>query len=175
MAKQRRMVEYGYEEQDELQEKGTLVVLDVFHDTTAAEVEKILAIAEAKKFVKVVFFPHNDKTLSSMGLRDAPPYYKRVQHLEGLLDEISSPMAVRIDTWEDKRKKYTPMELILRYLAETYRAPFFLYLTDGYANHFATFASFEACIKSVRLLIDPKYGVPAHPRLTAFENRWDYV
>lgn len=175
MAKQRKMVEYGYEEHDELQEKGTLVVLDAFHDTTAEDVAKILEIAEARKFLKVVFFPHNEKTLNSMGFREAAPFYKRVQHLETLLEETSSPMAVRVDVWEEKRKKYTPMELILRYLEETYRAPFFLYLTDGYANHFATFASFEPCIKSVRLLIDPKYGLSAHPNLTEFQNRWDYV
>ena len=98
------MVEYVYEVHDELQEKGTLVVLDAFHDTTVAEVAKILEIAEAKKFVKVVFFPHNNKTLVSMGMRDAPPFYKRVQHLESLLDEVSSPVAVHIDSWEEKRK-----------------------------------------------------------------------
>jgi hypothetical protein len=80
-----------------------------------------------------------------------------------------------VDIWEEKRKKYTPLELLLRYFEEKYRAPYFLYVSDGYANAMAQFASFDECLKKVRLLIDPKYGVSAHPKLTKVEHRWEYV
>jgi len=174
MAKQRKMMEYGYEPM-EFDEKGTLLVLDSFEEFSQADLAKVLAVAEAKKFTKVVLFPHNEKTLRTMGATDVPPFHKRVKHLESLIDDISTPIAIQIDPWEEKRKKYTPIELLLRYFEESYQAPFFLYVTDGYANVFATFASFGECIKKVRLLIDPVHGIKAHPQLEKHSNRWDYV
>lgn len=169
------MVDFGHKE-TELQARGTLLVLDAFDEFELDDLQKIIELAEQKHFLKIVLFPHHEKTLRSMGLEDVPAYHKRVKHLHSLVDELpGSVVALRIDTWEEKRKKYTPMELILRYAEETYKGPFFLYLTDRYANHFSTFASFEECIKKVRLLINPKYGVPLSKKMENHEKRWETI
>jgi hypothetical protein len=177
MAKERQVVDFGYQETPlDVQSRGTLVVLDSFDEFEVEELQHIMEVAKGKHFVKVVLFPHNEKTLRSMGHRDVTPFHKRVKHLEALVEELSpSPIGIRIDRWEEKRKKYTPMEMILRYVEETYKAPYFLYLTDQYANLFSTFASFEECLTKVRLLITKKEGVHPTSKLETFEKRWEYV
>ncbi|MGZ4133577.1 MAG: hypothetical protein ACXVC1_00250 [Tumebacillaceae bacterium] len=177
MTKERHMVEFGHRDRElDVQSRGTLVVLDGFDEFEAEDLQHIMNVAEGKHFIKVVLFPHNEKTLRSMGYRDMAPFYKRVKHLDALIEDMpSSPIALRVDNYEEKRQKYTPMEMILRYVEETYKAPYFLYLTDRYANHFSTFASFEECLKKVRLLIVPKYGTTLTSKLEKAEKRWEYV
>lgn len=169
------MVEFGHQP-DEVVARGTLLVLDAFDEFEADDLQKVIEVVERKHLVKVVLFPHNEKTLRSMSYREVPAFHKRVKHLESLVDDLPpSAPPLRIDTYEEKRKKYTPMELILRYAEETYQGPYFLYVTDAYANLFATFASFEECMKKVRLLIEPKYGVTLSSKFTKLEKRWEIV
>jgi nicotinic acid mononucleotide adenylyltransferase len=174
MAKRAKMVEYGYNEAEVL-EKGTLLVLDSFEEFVQEDLEKIVSVAEDKKFTKIVLFPHTEKTLKSMGEGSVSAYHARVKQLVHLVDESRSSLPIVIDKWEEKRKKYTPMELILRYFEESYKPPLFLYLSDRYANAFSAFASFEECIKKVRLLVEQKHQLPPTSRLEKFQNRWDYV
>jgi nicotinic acid mononucleotide adenylyltransferase len=177
MAKERQMVDFGYQESElDVQSRGTVVVLDSFDEYEGKDLQHIVDVAEGKHFIKVVLFPHNEKTLRSMGHREGAPFHKRVKHLETLVEELpATPIGIRIDRWEEKRKKYTPMEMILRYVEETYKAPYFLYLTAEYANLFSTFASFEECLKKVRLLITKQEGVQPTSKLEKFEKRWEYV
>jgi nicotinic acid mononucleotide adenylyltransferase len=174
--RERRMVDFGYQEKPDTRgERGTLCVLDSFDETTLGDVEKMLAIAEGRAFQKVVFFPHNEKTLRSMGLKAVSPFHQRVRRLEELIEEARSPVTAVVDVWEEKRKKYTPLELIVRYFEETYPGPFFLYLNDGYANACAGFASFAEIIRKVRLLINPVHEVRMHPQLMNYQHRWEKV
>jgi len=176
VAKNRRIVEFGYEPaQEQGDVRGTLVVLDAFEGSTAEQMERLAALAELRSFARVVLFPHNEKTLKTMSRQSFAPFYKRVEALEELLDALQTPVDIRIDVWEEKRKKYTPLELTVRYLEEAYAKPLVLYMTDGYANVLATFASFEEIIRKHRLFIEPRYGVAPHPQLLAHERRWELL
>lgn len=174
MAKRSKLVDYGHKE-GEAVEKGTLFVLDSFEGFEEADLAKIVELAETRRFTKIVLFPHNEKTLRTMGEEGVSAFHARVKNLAYLADDSRSTLPIVVDKWEEKRKKYTPMELIVRYFEESYRAPYFLYLTDRYANIFSTFASFEEVIKKVRLVIDRKNGLLPTSRLDEYQNRWDYV
>ncbi|PWK15647.1 hypothetical protein [Tumebacillus permanentifrigoris] len=177
MAKDKRMVEHGYDPkiaQDPA--RGTILMLDAFVDFEAADLAKIVEFAEVRNFAQIVLFPHHEKTAKNMGWTELPAFHKRLKAVDAMVDDLpSTAVRVTVDNWEEKRKKYTPLELILRYFEEKYRPPYFLYVTDGYANAMAQFASFDECMKKVRLVIDQKYDVPAHPKLTKVEHRWEYV
>ncbi|MFD2168576.1 hypothetical protein [Tumebacillus lipolyticus] len=172
MAKRANMMEFGYEERAE---KGTLIALDSFERWTADDLARVVAEAHLRKFTKIVLFPHHEKTLKSMGESGVSPYHARVKKLRHLVDEQRSTIPIAIDNWEEKRKKYTPIELILRYFEESYRPPYFLYLSDRYANQFSAFASFEACIKKVRLLIWQQDRTDLTARLMQYSHRFDIV
>jgi hypothetical protein len=174
MAKRSNLVDYGHKE-GEAVEKGTLFVLDSFEEFTEEDLAKIVELAETRRFTKIVLFPHNEKTLRTMGEEGVSAFHARVKNLAYLAYDSPSSLPIVVDKWEEKRKKYTPMELIVRYFEESYRAPYFLYLSDRYANIFSTFASFEECIKKVRLVIDQKHGLLPTSRLDDYQNRWDYV
>lgn len=174
LAKGNRQVEYGFKPEDAT-EKGTLIVLDSFDGFTADRLAKIAETAEAKQFARLVLFPHNEKTLKTMTSLAVQPFHKRAALLEDLVDDLRTGVRVSIDKWEEKRKKYTPVELLLRYFEETYPAPFFFYVTDGYANMFAAFASFDEMIRKVRLLVERRDGVPPSAKLAEVRKRWEYA
>ncbi|MCX7569743.1 hypothetical protein OS242_07180 [Tumebacillus sp. DT12] len=175
MAKQRKMVDFGYGEQVFDAAKGTLLVLDSFDAFTEHDLRQILELAERRRFSRIVLFPHNEKTLATLGVRDASPFHRRVKEIESLLDDVRTDAYIRIDTFEEKRKKYTPMELILRHIGERHPGPYFLYLSAGYANAFAGFASFPELIRGVRLIIHGSGGYARHPMLEKFEKRCDFI
>ncbi|ASS75358.1 hypothetical protein CIG75_10390 [Tumebacillus algifaecis] len=174
MAKRSKLVEYGHSDGD-MVEKGTLFVLDSFEGFSEQELSRIIEVAETRKFTKIVLFPHNEKTLRTMGETGVSAFHTRLKNLVALANDTRSTLPLVVDRWEEKRKKYTPIELIVRYFEESYRAPYFLYLTDRYANLISTFASFEECIKKIRLIIDQKEGLLPTSKLKQYQNRWDYV
>lgn len=177
MAKDNRMVEYGFDPNIAKDPaKGTIVVLDAFDDFSEEDLVKLVSLAQTRSFAQIVLFIHHEKTLKTMGWESVPAFHKRLKALQALVDDLpSTEIKIVVDSWEDKRKKYTPLELILRYLEEKYRPPFFLYVSDHYANAMATFAFFDECMRKVRLLINQKYGHPVHPKLTRVQNRWEHV
>ncbi|KEO83482.1 hypothetical protein [Tumebacillus flagellatus] len=177
MAKEKRMVEYGYDPNLTADPaKGTIIVPDAFGDWDDDRMQKLVEFAEVRSFAQIVLFPHHEKTLKSMGWPEVPAFHKRVKELQSLVDDLP-PTAVKItlDVWEEKRKKYTPLELIVRYLEEKYRPPFFLYVSDAYANAMAGFASFDELIRNLRLVIETRYGVGQHPKLAKVEHRWEQI
>ncbi|MBL0388634.1 hypothetical protein JJB07_18675 [Tumebacillus sp. ITR2] len=177
MAKDNRIVEFGYDPKIATDPgKGTIVVLDAFADWKQEQLTQLVEFAEVRSFAQIVLFPHHEKTLKTMGWPEVPAFHKRVKALDALVDDLpSTPVKIGIDVWEEKRKKYTPLELIVRYLEEKYRPPFFLYVSDAYANSMAGFASFDELIRKVRLLINPRYGVGENPKLTKVQHRWEHV
>jgi hypothetical protein len=175
MAKERRMVQYGHQEQDLLKEKGTLLVLDAFDGFDEEALRLVLEVAETRRFARVVLFPHQDKTLKPMGLTAEQSFALRLRGLQELVAATITPVHVSVDRYEEKRKKYTPLELIVRHAEDKYPSPLFLFVSETYANAIAGFASFEECIRRVRLLLHGESGRRVHPRLDEYEKRWDYI
>lgn len=81
---------------------------------------------------------------------------------------------VIVESWEGKRKKYTPIDAALRHLTDKYQAPHFIYMSPEMANVFASFSSFEEWIVKLRLILSSK-PEQVHSRLEKFSHRWDSV
>lgn len=165
-------VPYGYEPPKESR-KGTLIYYDAFELTTDEELDLAAQQVMTRNFTKLVLFPMHEESVRRMTKEPVSAYYKRVDRLhEWKRDREYS--WVTVEGWEGKRKKYTPIDSVLRHVSEVYQAPYFLYMTADMANLFASFASFEEWIKKIRLLLasEPEW---LHPKLQKFEHRWDVI
>ncbi|WNR42177.1 hypothetical protein [Paenibacillus roseipurpureus] len=174
MAREQIKVPFGYEPQEE-STKGTVIVCETFEDWTELEVKALIAWAEERKFVRVILYPQHEETLRRMDIRAAQPYYARVKHITALVDEMDTPLQVDVDTWEGKRKKYTPLDTSFSFLTEKSPSPHFICMSDRYANLFVTYPSFKEWIKKARLVIFTEFHVPLHGKLKDYEGRWETV
>lgn len=171
-----RTVPFGYaEEKTGETSRGTLIYYDTFsqpsEETLEAALGRAASFAVRRSFARLVLYPLHEETVKRMRGRPVEPYYKREQRLFDWR-EASGRGDVAIETWEGKRKKYTPMEAALRHLAESYPAPLFLYLSPETANAFASFSSFDEWIAKVRLVLAEPPATP-HPKLSQQRHRWD--
>lgn len=167
-------VPYGYEP-PKASRKGTLIFYDSFEQVTDDQLERAAIMADTRSFVQLVLYPLHESTMKRMSRDVVQPYFKREDRLHDWKREHgASPSRIRVEGWEGKRKKYTPMEAALRHMTAEYPAPHFLYLTTEMANIFASFDSFKEWITKVRLIID---GQPTnlHPKLEQYEHRWEWV
>ncbi|OCT14429.1 hypothetical protein A8709_26855 [Paenibacillus pectinilyticus] len=174
MARDQIKVPFGYEPPPDT-EKGTVFVFETFEDWTEREMNGFIAWAESKKFVRAVFYPQHEETLRRMDIRAELPYYARVKHLESLLEDVDTTLSIELDKWEGKRKKYTPLDTSLSFLAEKSPSPYFICMSDRYANLFVTYPSFKEWIKKARLVIFTQFRVPLHGKLNDYADRWETV
>ncbi|QJD87944.1 hypothetical protein [Cohnella herbarum] len=172
MNTQPQKVPFGYEPPID-REKGTLIYYDTFEQTTEEELDLALEAAVARSFAKFVLYPIHEETAKRMSKEPVSPYYKREKLLREWEPERGR-IAIAIDGWEGKRKKYTPIDSALRHLTETLPAPHFLLVTPQTANQFASFASFEEWIVKIRLLMSSEPS-RLHPRLEQNRHRWDLM
>lgn len=174
MAKEQIKVPYGYEPPAETQ-KGTLFVFETFEDWTELEMSACITWAEERKFVRVTFYPQHEETLRRMDIKTEMPYYARVKHVEALMEEVPTILEIELDKWEGKRKKYTPLDTSLNFLTEKSPSPYFICMSDRYANLFVTYPSFKEWIKKARLVIFTQFRVPLHGKLNDYADRWETV
>ncbi|MFC7679347.1 hypothetical protein [Paenibacillus sp. GCM10028914] len=165
-------VPYGYEPPKE-EVKGTLIYYDTFEDTRETDLNKALEVFDNLSFKKLVLYPLHEETVKRMSKEPVSAFYKREKPLLAWEKEVSRSNVI-IESWEGKRKKYTPIDTALRHLAEKYPAPHFVYMTPEMANAFASFSSFEEWMVKLRLILAAKPNQP-HPRLEKFSHRWDTV
>lgn len=174
MARDRIVVPFGYEPiEDGI--KGTLFVLDDFETITHVDIHRIFELGYKRSFEKIVFYPLHEQTLKRMFGDGYRPYFKRVEVLESLLNDVHTDISFNIDKFEGKRKKYTPIETALIFLMEKYNKPYFLYISNEYANKLLTYQTTEQWIKDVKLLIHFKSDVIHTEPLRKFQNRWENV
>ncbi|MFD7521653.1 hypothetical protein [Paenibacillus chitinolyticus] len=173
MARGNTMVPFGYEEEPPAQ-RGTLLIFETFEDWSEDEIGLIKSIADQRKFRKVVFYPQHEESLKRMGIPSASPYHKRVKLLEELLRDMPAERYT-VDTWEGKRKKYTPVDTSLRFLTEKFASPYFVMMNDRYAAEFAGYKGFDEWIRKVRLLVWKRFGVPLPGKLLAYGERLDFI
>lgn len=167
-------VPYGYEPPVE-REKGTLIYYDSFENTTDEELDLAVENTTVRAFTKLVLYPIHEESMKRMSKKPISPYYKREKRLyEWKRERGRERETVEIDGWEGKRKKYTPIDSVLRHLTETLAAPHFLYVTPETANMIASFSSFEAWIVKIRLLLSSEPTI-LHPRLEQYRDRWNPV
>ncbi|MDD9267966.1 hypothetical protein ACFPES_13090 [Paenibacillus sp. GCM10023248] len=174
MAREQIKVPFGYEPPPQSR-KGTLFIFETFEDWTEADINACTAWAEEKKFVRAIFYPQHEETLRRMEITCEEPYYARVKHLESLLKSANTTVQLDLDTWEGKRKKYTPMDTSLHFLTDKSPGPYFLCLSDRYANQFVTYPSFKEWIRKLRLYINEQFHVPLSSRLDEYAGRWETV
>ncbi|WP_405082679.1 hypothetical protein ACI48J_10440 [Paenibacillus chitinolyticus] len=173
MARGNTMVPFGYEEEPPAQ-RGTLLIFETFEDWSEHEAGMVEAIADERKFRKVVFYPQHEESLKRMGVPCAAAYHKRVKLLEELLRDLPAERYT-VDTWEGKRKKYTPVDTSLRFLTDKYASPYFIMMNDRYAAMFAGYKGFDEWIRKVRLLVWRRFGVPLPGKLLAYGDRLDFI
>ncbi|MGG6311719.1 hypothetical protein [Paenibacillus macerans] len=170
--RQNIQVPFGYEP-PAASRKGTMIFYDSFEHISDQALQAAEAEAEARKFVKLVLYPLHDETVRRMSKEPVSPFYRREDRLhQWKREHDGNRVAIAVEGWEGKRKKYTPMDAALRHLAEKYPAPHFIYLTPELANQFASFSSFEEWIVKLRLLLAAMPAVP-HPKLAQFSHRWN--
>ena len=166
-------VPYGYvEEKDNQSGKGTLVYYDTFQDVTDRQLDRAAELAQERSFAKLVLYPIHEETAKRMKKGPVEPYYRREDRLFEWRRDRGNEGKVIVETWDGKRKKYTPIEAALRHLAEHYPQPMFLYLTPESANAFASYHSFEEWIGRIRLILT-EAPPDAHHGLTKYRHRWD--
>ncbi|WP_166244410.1 hypothetical protein [Paenibacillus turpanensis] len=171
MERTNTIVPFGYEPQMSTK-KGTLFYYDTFERADVHALSSAIALAESRSFSKMVFYPLHEETVKRM-TKEAPiSFYKRERLLLEFMEELGETRGITVEGWEGKRKKYTPMDTALRFLTEKYPGPHFFMLPGAFANLFATYATFEEWIRTIRLVIvDPVQ--PVHPNLLRFESRWE--
>lgn len=162
-------VPYGYEPPTE-KVKGTLIYYDAFAGTAESELDRVLELKYELGFAKLVLYPLHEETLKRMTKESAEAYHKREKPLLQWTGELNR-RDVTVESWEGKRKKYTPMEAALRHLIEKYPGPHFIYLSPETANLFASYSSFEEWIGKVRLILATEPAT-LHPRLERYAHRW---
>lgn len=165
-------VPYGYEPpRDGV--KGTLIYYDTFDDTRESDLITALELLENRSFAKLVLYPLHEETVKRMSKMPSSAFYKREKPLIAWTEEINRHNVI-VESWEGKRKKYTPMDTALRHLTQKYPAPHFIYMSPEMANVFASFSSFEEWIVKLRLILSSKPS-QVHSRLEKFSHRWDLV
>lgn len=163
-------VPYGYEPPKPTT-KGTLIFYDPF-EQVQEDLEQAAAIREERSFSKLVLYPLHEETVRRMFKEPVSSYYKREKRLQAWVEEREGESSIVIESFESKRKKYTPIDTALRHLEEKYGSPYFLLMTPEMANAFASYSSFEEWIVKLRLILlaEPPH---LHPRLEKFRHRWD--
>ncbi|MFC5452980.1 hypothetical protein [Paenibacillus aestuarii] len=174
MAREQIKVPFGYE-QPARSHKGSLLIFETFEDWNEVDMRAMIDFAEARKFVRAIFYPQHEETLRRMGIPCEMPYYARIKLLESMLQEIQSNVTVDVDAWEGKRKKYTPLDTSLHFLTDKYHGPYFIAMSDRYMNLFVTYPSFKEWIKHARFFILPRFGVPLNQKLHDYAERWEVV
>ncbi|OPH57525.1 hypothetical protein BC351_03085 [Paenibacillus ferrarius] len=174
MARDQIKVPFGYVEPPQTR-KGTVFVFETFEDWTEADMQAFTLLAEERKFVRAIFYPQHEETLRRMDIPSKEPYYARVKHLESLLKHADTTIQLDLDTWEGKRKKYTPMDTSLHFLTDKTPGPHFLCISDRYANQFISYPSFKEWIKKLRLFIINQFHVPLNVKLHDYADRWETV
>ncbi|WP_178025495.1 hypothetical protein [uncultured Paenibacillus sp.] len=170
--RQNIQVPFGYEPPAPSR-KGTLIFYDPFDSISDEGLLRAAEEAETRKFAKLVLYPLHEETMRRMSKDPVSPFYRREDRLhEWKRERKGAAPAIVVESWEGKRKKYTPIDTALRHLTEAYPAPHFLYLTPELANQFASFSSFEEWIVKIRLLLAAEPNHP-HPRLVKYAHRWD--
>ncbi|MFD1178325.1 hypothetical protein ACFQ3W_18775 [Paenibacillus puldeungensis] len=169
--RQNIQVPFGYEPPVESR-KGTMIYYDSFEHTSDEELDLAAKEASNRAFAKLVLYPLHEETVKRISKNGASPFYQREDRLHQWKSEQGRASAVTIESWEGKRKKYTPMDTALRHMADKYPAPHFVYLSPEMANQFASFSSFEEWIVKVRLLLSASPS-QLHPRLEKYRHRWN--
>ncbi|WP_068783294.1 hypothetical protein [Paenibacillus phocaensis] len=170
--RQNIQVPFGYEPPAPSR-KGSLIYYDAFEKTSDDELLRAAEEAENRKFTKLVLYPLHEETVRRMSKDPVSPLYRREDRLHAWKrEQEGTRLAISVEGWEGKRKKYTPIDTALRHLTEVYPAPHFLYVTPELANQFASFSSFEEWIVKIRLVLAAEPADP-HPRLVKFSHRWD--
>lgn len=168
--RQNIQVPFGYEPPVP-KRKGTLIYYDTFENTSEANLERAVSILEERSFGTLVLYPLHEETVRRMSKEPVRSFYKREDELHDWR-RARQHADITVEGWEGKRKKYTPIDAALRFLAEKYPAPYFLLITPETANLFASFSSFEEWIKSIRLILTEQPSV-IHPRLQKYAHRWE--
>jgi len=162
-------VPYGYEPPVE-KFRGTLIYYDSFQNTTDEELEQAAAIADQMHFDRLVLYPLHEQTVKRMSKAPVSPFYKREDRLHEWRQDTGRK-DIMIESWEGKRKKYTPIEAALRTLTDHYASPYFLLMTPDMANQFASFSTFKEWIVKVSLVLTER-PKQLHPRLEKYASRW---
>ncbi|WP_138493497.1 hypothetical protein [Paenibacillus pinistramenti] len=170
MRRETTQVPFGYE-RPERTVKGVLVFYDSFEQISEPELEMALATARARLFTKLVLYPLHEETLRRMSKEPVSAYHKREKQLIAWKQESGSSL-VTLESWEGRRKKYTPFEAAVRHLEEIYGHPLFLYMTPDMAVKLAGYSTFEEIITRVRLILSSRPQM-LHPVLEKFKHRWD--
>ncbi|ANS74614.1 hypothetical protein AWM70_08470 [Paenibacillus yonginensis] len=174
MKRETAQVPFGYEPPVRTV-KGVLVFYDSFDSGDIEELEQELAAAletaRQRSFTKLVLYPLHEETLRRMTKTPAAPYHKREKTLIAWKQGFGSSL-VTLESWEGRRKKYTPFEAAVRHLEEIYGGPLFLYVTPEMANRLAGYDAFKEAIKRIRLILSAAPEAP-HPNLEQFRSRWD--
>lgn len=188
MERTKMQVPYGFEPPEETS-KGTLFIYDSFDMDEGGEaapdgglglrgLELLCEWAERRFISRVALYVPHEETLKRMGVRYPVPMYKREAALREAAEGLERSIALDIDVWERKRKKYTPMDTALRYMNERYAAPDFVGLSGAYANRFASYHGFEDWIRRLRLVVarrPDEAPFEPHPLLRKHESRWTLV
>lgn len=146
-----------------------------FDALSEADLVRFISWAERRMINRVVLYVPHEETLKRAGIPNPSPMHKREAGLREITDRLDASVSITIDTWERKRKKYTPMDTALRYMTESFPAPYFIGLSDAYANRFASYRGFEDWIRRIRLLVAASSAFQPHPLLQARSNRWDLL
>lgn len=171
-------VPFGYEpEKEDHSAKGTLIVYDDFEGWEAGDAGHLVSWAIKKRMARVVWYPLHEETVRRMGTGPVRPYYRRLEELQAWVEEAAAGnIRQTVEEWEGKRKKYTPMDTALRFIADKYPAPYFLCISGKTANLFAGYSSFDEWIRKIRLVIKPSQGSQSmHPKLRQSEHRWELL
>jgi nicotinic acid mononucleotide adenylyltransferase len=174
MAKGNALMPYGYEPEQQ-SAKGTVLALGLFDDPLQEHVPQLAELAVERSFARIVFVPQHDETLRRMKLRAESPYYERVRRLKEWIAGASDSIPMTVDEWEGKRQKYTPLDALLRFATDKYKAPHIVALSGAYANVFASYASFDEWIRRVRLIVLAEPGFAPHLKLANKGSRWEAV
>lgn len=176
-------VPFGYEPPAETA-KGTLFIYDSFATDGGENEEpdgplgpnglrRLLEWAEKRFLSHVVLYVPHEETLKRMGVRDPQPLHEREDALRETSRTLDAAVRLDIDVWERKRKKYTPMDTALRHMTERYAAPYFIGLSGGFANRFASYPKFATWIRRVRLVaaVSKPEAFRPHPLLIKYRHR----
>ncbi|OEH86614.1 hypothetical protein BHU72_10180 [Desulfuribacillus stibiiarsenatis] len=174
-ARRNIQVPFGFEAPDDSDFKGIVFVMDSFEGMTLQGMQKLVAIADERRFNKLVLYPQNEQTLKRLGIKEETPYYKRIDQLKDLIEEAGATGLVTIDQWEGKRKKYTPIDTAVDFLTSKHEGPYFLCVYTTLANQMIAFTSFQTLIKQVRVLIMNDGKHPLREEWNAWQHRWDLI
>lgn len=174
MAREQTMIPFGATPAKP-DRKGTVIYYDDFQDISDEQLSVALNYVRERKFKKLILYPLHEETVRRMDSnKRVDRFYKREQRLQDWIQQVPDTYDLGIELWEEKRKKYTPMEAAFRHITTKYAAPHFIYMSPYYSQLFASYPSFEEWITKVRLIVsEPMSSVPA--KLQKYEKRWDTI